>query len=108
MLNLKEKKNKIKITQFKKNKKKIYNLLNSLTKYICLHIKNQIKAGADVVQVFDSWAGLIPSNDLNTLCINPNLKIVQFCKKNKIPIICFPKGIKKTIQNLMRKSNRMV
>ena len=32
---------------------------------------------------------------MNTLCTKPNLKIVQFCKKNKIPIICFPKGIKK-------------
>ena len=103
MLNLKEKKNKIKITKFKKNKKKIYNLLKILTKYICLHIKNQIKAGADVVQVFDSWAGLIPSNDLNTLCINPNLKIVQFCKKNKIPIICFPKGIKKNYSKFNEK-----
>ena len=38
-------------------------ILDKLNDYLCAHIENQINYGADVVQVFDSWAGLInPEN----------------------------------------------
>ena len=32
--------------------------------------------------------------DLPNYCYIPNLKIVEYCKKNKIPVICFPRGIR--------------
>ena len=48
----------------------------------------------DFIKVFDSWAGLIAQDDLPNYCYNPNLKLVDFCKEKKIPVICFPKGIK--------------
>ena len=70
-----------------------YDFSNSLNKYLCIHIKNQIDAGADVVQIFDSWAGIIPEKDINYYCFLPNLEIVKFCKNLDIPNICFPKGI---------------
>ena len=62
--------------------------------FFITHIENQIEAGADVVQIFDSWAGLILPEDLPNYCYIPNQKIVDFCKKKNIPVICFPKGIK--------------
>ena len=68
-------------------------ILGELIKYLCIHIKNQISAGADVVQIFDSWAGLIPRGELKKFCFIPNAKLVDFCLKEKIPSICFPKGI---------------
>ena len=55
----------------------------------------QISAGADVVKIFDSWAGLISPEDLPNYCYIPNLKIVNFCKEKKIPVMCFPKGLNK-------------
>ena len=64
-----------------------------------LHIKNQIDAGSDVVQIFDSWAGLIPSPMLDNFCFTPNKKIVDFCKKENIPSICFPKGLKQKYED---------
>ena len=64
-------------------------------KFLLIHIENQIKAGADTVQIFDSWAGLIPEEDLHDFCYIPNKKIVDFCKRKKIPVICFPRGIGK-------------
>ena len=69
-------------------------ILNYLIEYLCVHIKNQINAGADIVQIFDSWAGLIPEKKINDYCYSPNMRIVNFCKNEKIPSICFPKGIK--------------
>ena len=68
-------------------------ILDKLNEYLCIHIENQLEAGADTVQVFDSWAGLIPEEELESYCYKPNLKIVEFCKKIGLPIICFPKGI---------------
>jgi len=69
-------------------------ILDKLNEYLCIHIENQINAGADVVQIFDSWAGLLSKEDLPNYCYIPNLKIVEYCKSKKIPVICFPRGIK--------------
>ena len=74
-------------------------ILEKLNKYLCIHIKNQINAGSDVVQIFDSWAGLIPFPMLNNFCFTPNKKIVDFCKKENIPSICFPKGLKQKYED---------
>ena len=60
-----------------------------------MHIELQFKAGAEVIQIFDSWAGLIPEAKLSDYCFEPNKKIVQFCKNNKIPVICFPRNLNK-------------
>ena len=40
----------------------INNLLDTLDKFIKLHIKNQVTAGATIIQIFDSWAGLIEND----------------------------------------------
>ena len=94
MLGLRKNKNELNVEKLNQNKLLIGQVLETVIKYSCIHIKNQINAGADVVQIFDSWAGLIPTNFIRDYCYIPNLKIIEFCKKEKIPNICFPKGIK--------------
>ena len=94
MLNAKKGKNEIDYKKIKDNNLDISLILNKLNDYLCNHIENQINAGADVVQIFDSWAGLLRDEDLMNFSYLPNLKIVEFCKKKKVPVICFPKGIK--------------
>ena len=93
MFGAKLSKKEIDLKIIKKKKNEIFLVLEKLINYLCLHIDNQIKAGANVVQIFDSWAGLIPQEDLKSLCYVPNSKIVKFCKKKGIPVICFPRGI---------------
>jgi uroporphyrinogen decarboxylase len=99
MLGLKKNKNEINLEKIKSEQPRINKILNKLNEFLCLHIKNQVNAGAEVVQVFDSWAGLIPLKNLHDYCYVPNLKIVEFCKKNKIPVICFPKGIRENYKS---------
>ena len=76
-------------------------VLDKLHEYLCEHINNQLEAGADVVQIFDSWAGLIPENDISNYCFNPNKKLVDFCKKRKLQVICFPKGINEKYKDFL-------
>jgi len=93
MFNLKNKKHEINLNKFYSNKLIIKNTLKQLIKYLCSHIEKQVNSGSDVVQIFDSWAGVLPKDELEQFCYIPNLEIVNYCKKRKIPTICFPKGI---------------
>tara|TARA_Y100001970_G_scaffold32070_1_gene39923 strand:- start:1227 stop:2231 length:1005 start_codon:yes stop_codon:yes gene_type:complete len=74
-------------------------LIEMLEEKVCLHAKKQIEAGADVIQIFDSWAGLLPEKELTNYCFSPTKKIVEYLKSFKIPVICFPKGIGKNYVN---------
>jgi uroporphyrinogen decarboxylase len=105
MLDLKKDNNKINTSKLNKNKLLIDQILNDLTQYLRLHIKNQINAGADVVQIFDSWSGLIPNENLTKFSYSPNSELVKFCKTYNVPSICFPKGLKEnyeTFNNLVK------
>ncbi len=95
MLGVKENKKKIDYKKIKNKEFEINLILDKLNEYLCIHIENQVNAGADVIQIFDSWAGLISQEDLPNYCYIPNLKIVNFCKEKKIPVICFPRGLNK-------------
>jgi len=95
MLGAKQSKEKINYKKIKDNESIVDLVMEKLHGYLCMHIENQINAGADTIQIFDSWAGLLPQENLSNYCYAPNLKIVNFCKKKNIPVICFPKGINK-------------
>ena len=95
MLGVKESKKEINYKIIKTKEFEVNLILDKLNDYLCTHIENQINAGADVIQIFDSWAGLIAPDDLPNYCYIPNLKIVNFCKEKKIPVMCFPKGLNK-------------
>ena len=71
----------------------INKLLSIIEKFLKIHIENQINAGATIIQVFDSWAGLLEDN-ISEFIYKPTLNIVNHVKKLGIPVICFPRGIK--------------
>jgi len=65
-----------------------------LDKFLKIHIDQQIKNGANIIQIFDSWAGLLDENDLPNYVYNPTLSLVNYIKSLNVPVICFPRGIK--------------
>ncbi len=104
LYNLKDKKNpKNKVVI--KSKDKIKLVLYKLTEFLKIHVANQINAGAEVIQIFDSWAGLIEDKDLNEYCFRPNKNLTTFCRDNKIPSICFPKGLKENYKKFVQQVN---
>tara|TARA_B100000212_G_scaffold342113_1_gene327694 strand:- start:503 stop:1504 length:1002 start_codon:yes stop_codon:yes gene_type:complete len=70
-------------------------ILKVLEKFLKVHIKNQIDNGAEVIQIFDSWANLLNDKDLPNYVYNPTINLVEYIKSQNIPVICFPRGIKK-------------
>ena len=77
---------------FFKDTSLIIDILEILDKFIKLHIKNQVEAGATIIQIFDSWAGLI-ENDFDKYLYKPTSSLVDYTKKLGVPVICFPRGI---------------
>ena len=79
---------------FLKDKFIIDQLVLIIEKFLKIHIYNQIQNGATIIQIFDSWAGLLEEKDLNKHIYEPTLRIVNYVKSLNVPVICFPKGIK--------------
>lgn len=69
-------------------------LINILTTYTIEHLSNQISAGADIIQIFDSWAGILPESEFYRYVIVPTAKIVHSLKSRfpQVKIIGFPRG----------------
>ncbi len=65
-----------------------------LDKFLRIHIKNQIDNGAQIIQIFDSWASLLKEKDLPYYIYNPTLNLVNYIKSLNVPVVCFPRGIK--------------
>jgi uroporphyrinogen decarboxylase len=69
-------------------------LIDKLVKTISNHLINQIKSGAEIVMLFDSWSGVLNIDNFYKWVIEPTKKIVENVKKiyPNIPIIGFPKN----------------
>ena len=80
------------VSNFFSDIKLIDKLLGILDKFIKAHIKNQVNAGATIIQIFDSWSGLIKS-DFDRYLYDPTLSLVNYTKSLGVPVICFPRGI---------------
>ena len=95
MLHKKSPKKNFKFNNIFKKDRLLLGLLKKIERSIYLHAKKQFSAGANVIQIFDSWAGLIPKKKLNKYCYEPTKRIVKKLKKDGIPVVCFPRGIGK-------------
>ena len=72
----------------------INRVLLIIEKFLKIHIKKQVESGANIIQIFDSWAGLLNEKDLPNYVYSPTLNLVNFVKTLGVPVICFPREIK--------------
>jgi len=93
MINQQSPKNKLK-ENFFKDDFLINRILLIIEKFLKIHIKNQIDNGANIIQIFDSWAGLLDEKDLPNYIYTPTLNLVNYIKSLNVPVICFPREIK--------------
>ena len=71
--------------------KAAHRLLQMITDTTIAYLKKQVEAGADVVQIFDSWGGLFSPNDFETFSLQYIRQIVGVLKEH-CPTIVFAKG----------------
>ena len=93
MINQQSPKKKLK-EDFFKDEFLINRVLLIIEKFLKLHIKSQIDNGANIIQIFDSWAGLLNEKDLPNYVYTPTLNLVDYVKSLNVPVICFPREIK--------------
>jgi uroporphyrinogen decarboxylase len=69
-------------------------LLKVLADHSAAYLIRQIEAGADVVQIFDSWSGVLDDASFELFCVEPVAEIVRQVRAvyPDVPIIGFPKG----------------
>lgn len=81
-----------------------HQLLQKITTITISYLKAQVKAGADVVQVFDSWAGALSPSDFK-IYAQPYLIQISDALKDDAPVILFPKGSFYALEDLSKSSS---
>ena len=76
------------------NKKLALQLIDIITEKTIEYLLGQINAGVDIIQLFDSWAGVLSGEEYEDFVIKPTKKIVSLVKRKypSLPIIGFPRG----------------
>ncbi len=79
-------------------------LIDILSDAVVEYLLAKINAGADVVKLFDSWAGILPPSEYQKWVINPTKKIIKKIKEKSptTPIIAFARGSGVLYENYAR------
>lgn len=80
-----------------------HQLLQKITNITIQYLKAQVRAGADTVQVFDSWAGSLSPADFKIFA-QPYLLQIADALKDDAPVILFPKGTWHALSDLSKSS----
>lgn len=69
-------------------------LIDRLVDATIIHLSQQVAAGADAVQLFDSWAGVLPEPAFRRWVIDPTKRVVAGLRERHpgVPVIGFPRG----------------
>ena len=86
------------------NNEEFEEIMNLLTDATIEYLIMQIKSGADVIKIFDSWAGALNADMVLRYSLSPIKKIVSEIKKKypNIPFIVFPRSVNTIYSNFSK------
>jgi uroporphyrinogen decarboxylase len=64
-------------------------LMEKLLTVLTAYAQQQVEAGADVIQIFDSWAGALSVADYRQFCLAPTRELIQRVQAMGVPVIYF-------------------
>jgi uroporphyrinogen decarboxylase len=69
-------------------------LIDTLVEATAEYLIAQVRAGAEVLQIFESWAGTIPAQSVDAFSVQPIKRIVTLVRQSipDVPVIVFPRG----------------
>jgi uroporphyrinogen decarboxylase len=81
-------------------------LIDILTEASIAYLDGQVKAGADVLQIFDSWAGSLADDEFERWVIAPTAKIVREMRvrHGRLPILGFPRGAAAQLEHFVART----
>lgn len=81
-------------------------LIDLLIDATVVYLDSQVAAGAEALQLFDSWAGALPGEEMRRWCLEPAQRIVERLKAKhpNVPIILFPRGAGPVYRDIARDS----
>lgn len=85
----------LKVKEFAlKNPKYFQKLMEKIIDATDIYIGMQIRAGAEVIKIFDSWSGIVPEAKYEDWVVNPMVELIDRVKSKykNIPMIVFPRG----------------
>jgi uroporphyrinogen decarboxylase len=70
-------------------------LIDMVVEATSAYLIEQVRHGADVIQIFDTWAGVLSETAFERWCFDPIIKIVEQVKETcpDVPVIVFPRGV---------------
>jgi uroporphyrinogen decarboxylase len=77
-------------------------LLKKLGEAVRLYLEAQIAAGADAVQIFDTWAGVLSPDHFKKYSLDPLFAIVSTLHREGAPVIVFPKGANHSLGDIVQ------
>jgi len=73
------------------NPKDAHALLEKLARVVASYLNAQIEAGAEAVQIFDTWGGILPPEEFREFSLRSINQVLQLLRRNGAPVIVFCK-----------------
>lgn len=82
------------------NPKLAHEILDKLAVAVAKYLSAKISAGADAVQIFDTWGGILSQSDFEEFSLSYINKVISEIKRNDEPVIIFSKGVHHNLDKL--------